>query len=147
MRCDDVERAVIARAAGRLDPAGAERLEAHLAGCGACREAAGGQDDEELAAARLDLHASLRFPAPDAVELRVSDPDAAGEGLVLRFVHPTKAGADVQVELRQEADRTWRGGLPPLSPGKWYAEVGNDRWRLSAALWIPLEAEALTLGP
>ena len=44
MRCDDVERAVIARAAGRLDPAAAERLEAHLDGCAACREAAGSQD-------------------------------------------------------------------------------------------------------
>lgn len=45
MRCDDVERAVIARAAGRVDPAGVERLAAHLAGCAACREASAGQDD------------------------------------------------------------------------------------------------------
>jgi len=103
--------------------------------------------ERDAAAARLDLHASLRFPAPDAVELRLNDTDAAGDRLVLRFAHPTRAGADVQVELRREADRTWRGDLPPLSPGKWYAEVGNDRWRLSAALWIPPKAEALTLSP
>ena len=45
MRCDDVERAVIARAAGPLDPAGVERLEAHLDGCPACREAAAAQRD------------------------------------------------------------------------------------------------------
>ena len=45
MSCDDVERAVIARAAGRLDPAGVERLEAHLDGCPACRGAASGQVD------------------------------------------------------------------------------------------------------
>ena len=48
MRCDDVERAVIARAAGRLNPAGVGRLEAHLDGCPACREAVAGQ--EEVAA-------------------------------------------------------------------------------------------------
>ena len=45
MRCDDVELAVLARAAGRLDPAGVERLEAHLDGCPACREAVAGQED------------------------------------------------------------------------------------------------------
>ena len=62
MRCDDVERAVIARAAGRLDPAGAERLEAHLDGCAACREAAGGQDDvAALLSARPDASPPLGF--------------------------------------------------------------------------------------
>lgn len=45
MRCDDAERAVIARAAGRLDPAAARRLAAHLAGCPACRGAAADQND------------------------------------------------------------------------------------------------------
>ena len=62
MRCDDVERAVIARAAGRLDAAGAERLEAHLDGCDACREAAGGQDDvAAVLSARPDAAAPLGF--------------------------------------------------------------------------------------
>ena len=62
MRCDDVERAVIARAAGRLDPAAAGRLEAHLAGCPACREAAGGQDDvTAVLSARPDAAAPLGF--------------------------------------------------------------------------------------
>ena len=62
MRCDDVERAVIARAAGRLDPAGAERLEAHLDGCAACREAAGGQDDvAAVLSARPDAAPPLGF--------------------------------------------------------------------------------------
>ena len=62
MRCDDVERAVIARAAGRLDPAGLRRLEAHLAGCAACREAAGDQDDvAAVLSARPDASPPLAF--------------------------------------------------------------------------------------
>ena len=62
MRCDDVERAVIARAAGRLDPAGAERLAAHLDGCAACREAAAGQDDvAAVLSARPDAVPPLGF--------------------------------------------------------------------------------------
>lgn len=62
MRCDDVERAVIARAGGRLDPAAGGCLEAHLDGCPACREAAGGQRDvAALLAARPDAAPPLGF--------------------------------------------------------------------------------------
>ena len=62
MRCDDVERAVIARAAGRLDAAGLQRLEAHLAGCAACREAAGSQVDvAAVLSARPDAPPPLAF--------------------------------------------------------------------------------------
>ncbi len=62
MTCDDVERAVIARAARRLDPAGAERLEAHLDACAACREAAGGQDEVAgVLSARPDAPPPLGF--------------------------------------------------------------------------------------
>ncbi len=62
MRCDDVERAVIARAAGRLDAVGLRRLEAHLAGCAACREAAGSQDDvAAVLSARPDAPPPLAF--------------------------------------------------------------------------------------
>ena len=44
MRCDDVEHAVARRASGRLDPAGAQRLQAHLDGCPSCRAAVAGQE-------------------------------------------------------------------------------------------------------
>ena len=62
MRCDDVERVVMQRAAGRLDPAGVERLEAHLDGCAACREAAVGQEDvAAILSARPDAAPPLGF--------------------------------------------------------------------------------------
>ena len=62
MRCDDVERAVIARAAGRLDPAGVERLEAHVDRCPACREAAAAQRDvAAVLSARPDGAPPLAF--------------------------------------------------------------------------------------
>ena len=62
MRCDDVERAVMDREAGRLDPAGAQRLEAHLDTCPACREAAAGQDGvAAVLSARPDAGPPLGF--------------------------------------------------------------------------------------
>jgi anti-sigma factor RsiW len=57
--CRDVEPLLLDRAAGDLDPAGAERLDQHLAGCAACR----------AEAAALDRTLSLvRLPPPDAAE-------------------------------------------------------------------------------
>lgn len=64
MKCDEVERAVMRRLAGRLDPAGAQRLETHLDGCPACREAAAGQDDvAAVLAARPDAAPTRGFAA------------------------------------------------------------------------------------
>ncbi len=62
MRCDDVERTVMQRAAGRLDPAGVERLEAHLGDCPTCREAADSQQDvAAILSARPDAAAPFGF--------------------------------------------------------------------------------------
>ena len=62
MRSDDVERAVITRATGRLDAVDAEPPEAHLDDYAACREAAGGQDDvAAVLSARPDAAPPLGF--------------------------------------------------------------------------------------
>ncbi len=62
MRCDDAERALMRRAAGRLDPAAVQRLEVHLDGCPACREAAGSQQEvAAILSARPDAAPPLGF--------------------------------------------------------------------------------------
>ena len=100
-------------------------------------------------AARLGLAATLTFPAPGVVEARLAGSHgtaaADGERLTLRFAHATRSGADVRVRLIRSADGGWRGALPPLPPGKWYAELGNERWRLAAPMRIPASAGALAL--
>ena len=100
-------------------------------------------------AARLGLAATLTFPAPGVVEARLADAHgtaaAGGERLTLRFAHATRSGADVRVRLIRSADGGWRGALPPLPPGKWYAELGNERWRLAAPVRIPASAGELAL--
>ena len=100
-------------------------------------------------AARLGLAATLTFPAPGVVEARLAGSHgtaaAGGERLMLRFAHATRSGADVRVRLIRSADGGWRGALPPLPPGKWYAELGNERWRLAAPVRIPASAGELAL--
>ena len=100
-------------------------------------------------AARLGLGATLAFPAPGVVEARLTGaPGTAASGgdrLTLRFAHATRTNADVRVRLTRSAGSVWRGALPPLPPGKWYAELGNERWRLTAPVRIPPAAGVLVL--
>ena len=99
-------------------------------------------------AARLGLAATLTFPAPGAVEARLAGihgKAAGGERLTLRFAHATRSGADVRVRLTRSAGGGWRGALPPLPPGKWYAELGNEQWRLAAPARMPASAGKLAL--
>ena len=100
-------------------------------------------------AARLGLGATLTFPAPGVVEVRLAGIHgkavSGGERLTLRFAHATRSGADVRVRLTRSADGGWRGALPPLPPGKWYVELGNEQWRLAAPARIPASAGGLAL--
>ena len=96
-------------------------------------------------AARLGLVAALAFPASGVVEARLTGAGTDGDRLTLRFAHATRTNADIQVRLTRSAGGVWRGALPPLPSGKWYAELGNERWRLAAPVWLPPAAGELVL--
>ena len=101
-------------------------------------------------ATRLGLEAVISFPAPEVVEVRVSGVDGvaaavAGPRLGLRFARAGRAGADIEVSMTRDTGGTWRGVLPALPSGKWYAELGNEQWRLAGPVWIPASAGALVL--
>lgn len=100
-------------------------------------------------AARLAVEAVLSFPAAGVVEVRLSGEGAlAGGGPpALRFARAARAGADVVVRLAPGAGGAWRGALPALPRGKWYVELGTERWRLTAPVWLPARAGDLALRP
>lgn len=100
----------------------------------------------DATASRLGLRAAVRFPGADAIEVRLNDATSAGGGLILHLAHATREGADLRLDMQRTAHGVWRAALPPLSPGKWYLEVGNERWRLSAPLWLPVEAEEIAIS-
>ena len=101
-------------------------------------------------AARLGLRASVTFPAPGVVEVRLLNLDdgasaAAGPRLDLRFARASRAGADVEVSMNRDTGGAWRGALPALPAGKWYAELGNERWRLAGVIWMPVPQSGFVL--
>jgi len=101
-------------------------------------------------AARLGLRASVAFPAPGAVEVRLAGSDgaaaaSAGDRLHLHFARAARAGKDIRALVTRDATGTWRGTLPTMAPGKWYVELGGDRWRLADSVWMPASAEGFVL--
>ena len=100
--------------------------------------------------ARLGLEATVSFPAPGAVEVRLTVTEGtpaalAADRLDLRFARAARAGTDVVVSMTRDAGGAWRGVLPALPPGKWYVELGNEQWRLAAPMRMSGSAEALVL--
>lgn len=101
-------------------------------------------------AARLGLRASVTFPVPGVIEVRIASTHGAksasgGGELNLLFAHAARAGADAHVPLIGDADGVWRGTLPVLPAGKWYVALGNEQWRLAAPMQIPASAGELVL--
>ena len=100
--------------------------------------------------ARLGLRASVAFPAPGVVEVRLAGRNGAatasgGDRLHLHFARAARAGKDIRILMTRDAAGTWRGPLPAMAPGKWYVELGNERWRLAAAVWMPVSPGEIVL--
>ena len=95
-------------------------------------------------AARRGVGASLAMPAPGLVQVRLNGAAGPndGEPLGLRFARAAREGADVTVRLDPGPDDTWTGHLPALPAGKWYVELGNEAWRLTAPVRMPMSASA-----
>ena len=101
-------------------------------------------------AARLGLEAAVSFPAPGLVEARVAGKDGVaatpdGDRLNLRFARAARTGADIAVVMTRDAGGVWQGVLPALPPGKWYVEIGNEQWRLTAPVRIPAPTGGIVL--
>ncbi|MBX3664556.1 MAG: FixH family protein [Burkholderiales bacterium] len=93
-------------------------------------------------AARLGYRGELRL-APDARSVSLRLEAAAGTALPpqlqLRVVHPTRAGRDGLVLLRQRGPGQYEGTAPDLSAGRWILvlEDMQSSWRIGGALTVP----------
>lgn len=58
--------------------------------------------------------------------------------LNLHFMHSTRAGFDLQLDLQKMAENNYQAALPSLPAGKWYVELSAEDWRLQQAIRLPL---------
>jgi hypothetical protein len=94
----------------------------------------------ERAAAAYGLQARLELdPVGARVRLALSGKVPPERQLRLRFVHPTRAGADQLVTLEARADGVFEGAIAPLAEGRWLVtlEDAGRRWRLTGEFSVP----------
>jgi uncharacterized protein len=58
------------------------------------------------------------------------------ENLSVSFLHATRSGLDKEVSLLLTQENIYRGNLSTLEPGKWYAHIQRDNWRLIKTITI-----------
>lgn len=69
------------------------------------------------------------------LSLRESLPLA--DSLSLRFVHRTRAGEDILVNLQRSGKLNYTAPLPALAPSNWKVQLGSSEWRISGLAPIP----------
>lgn len=95
------------------------------------------------AAERLGVQAEIQFADG---RVRVILKNAAVRGtLILRLVHPTRAGMDQRLEMAVVQPDVYEGRVQALQPGRWHVMLEDRDWRLTDD-WILPAAGALTLG-
>ncbi|NIR31886.1 MAG: FixH family protein [Gammaproteobacteria bacterium] len=103
----------------------------------------------DRAAERLGLAArvSVERPPPATLELTLSaDEPVRYEVLELRWLHPTRAGADRTVRLVPVAGAParYRGSVGELPPGEWHLQLEppSAAWRMVGRMRVPGSAAA-----
>ncbi len=59
------------------------------------------------------------------------------DSLILRFLHPTRAGEDVYLNLRRSGPSEYLGDLPRLGAGKWIVQLETSEWRINGFAQMP----------
>ncbi len=99
-------------------------------------------------AKELGLTAEIRFADAQRVNvvLRASE-TIAPEFLTFKLFHPTLAGQDTTVQLRQVGPLQFEAQLPKALSGRWYFDLLDDQdlWRMKGQIRLPHE-DAIILG-
>lgn len=92
-------------------------------------------------AARLGLAADLTIRSSEvALSLSATDGASIPETLLLTVSHPTRAGQDQSLVLRQQGG-VFVAPLAPLTAGRWLLQLedGERTWRMTATTQVPAE--------
>ena len=103
--------------------------------------------ERESRAAALDLSARVMISGKN-IRIGLAGRADLPETVVVRFIHPTRAGEDRSIVLGAIANGWYEGGMPEMASGRWRVQVEDDQaiWRLSGN-WITTERSfALSAG-
>ncbi len=104
--------------------------------------------DKKTHASELGLIAQLSVNAErTGVRVLMRGQSLPEARLLLRFVHPTRAGEDQRVILQPLGGSMYEGALVPLAAGRWHVMLEDEAatWRL-AGVWHT-SASQLVLEP
>lgn len=90
--------------------------------------------DKKTHAAELGLRAQVTMNAErTSARVLVHGQTADSAPLLLRFVHPTRAGEDQSVRLKPLGGAMYEGSMAPLAAGRWHVVLEDDlaTWRLN----------------
>ena len=91
-------------------------------------------------ASNLGIGAKIELlPGSDRLELFLSHRETIKlpEVLSLRFLHPTRAGEDVHLNLHKNGTSKYLGDFPQLSAGKWIVQLETSDWRINGFALMP----------
>src|SRR5690606_25869443 len=105
--------------------------------------------DKKARAAELGLRAQLTFSEDRrVVRALVHGQSTQGAPLLLRFVHPTRAGEDQSVTLHPLGGMMYESTVAALSAGRWHVvlEDQGETWRLSG-IWHTSASQLMLEAP
>jgi hypothetical protein len=97
----------------------------------------------ETRASDLGLSARMMVSGK-RVRIQLDGKGGFPDSITLRFVHPTRAGEDREVDLDSIATGWYEGILPPLANGHWRLQIedAQSTWRLDGT-WTTAEETVL----
>lgn len=91
--------------------------------------------EREARAADMGLTARMMV-ADQNVRIRLEGSGEFPNSVIVRFVHPTRAGEDRAIVLKPIASGWYQGSMPALAEGRWRLQIEDmqSTWRL-AGMW------------
>lgn len=103
--------------------------------------------ERESRAAALGLSAQAMI-SDNSIRIGLAGRADLPETVVVRFIHPTRAGEDRSIVLGTIANGWYEGVMADMAPGRWRVQMEDDQgmWRLTG-MWITnARAFALSAG-
>lgn len=102
--------------------------------------------ERDAAAAEFGLSSNVRFIEENAqvvASLEGNRGFVYPDRVTLGIYHSVRPGHDSEIELARISDKFYAGPVPDLVPGKWYASLYDEGWRLTGRIDWPTESASL----